>query len=274
MKWFYLVVILLAILGGCSGGSLFTQNDDEANFVKGHRRLELLTQQIKPNWSDIENEYKKITPLIKETDEKFGTNYLQEFDVAIKEASNNRDVEINRQWLLKGLQHVAILVIKSELMLLLNSPSLDERRDQFHSITELVEVIRSSIKQQDNPKLQLEKQMDELLLKMEEEVEHPSSSLLYSSQQFNNLIVQAYALNVLFEVKRLISINKNNLVQTEIKRKEVEMLYRVMQGEVMRNNYAIHEYLVKTIKGPLAEIEYQIIKDKLKNGLPLINLEV
>lgn len=271
-----ILMVCACVLFGCKSKS-HTQNDDsELEFFKNCAKAQIEVEQLRkgktPDYDIIEKKLEVCAPLIKWSDVNHRTTYEKDFKEALDKCKKGEAIKVNQQTYAKGLQHVVALKMR-DLFFLMNSKNKKENMLLYEKVSALFEGIRPTFLRRDESfyggKKTLEKEADELLLKMKTAAEK-NISMTFLLKQFSDLINKTYALSVLYEVQQIEKKRDNDVAECDVKRAEAAIFYRVIEPFIKKRNEKLHAEIAAILKAQYTSFDAKKVQQQLNNGLGIM----
>ncbi|MHC4645534.1 MAG: hypothetical protein ACYTBJ_08525 [Planctomycetota bacterium] len=263
-------LILIVGLAGCSREK---PADSELAGIKAYAEaqvtIERLRKQTDPGWDAISSKYEITSKTVRQIDAAWGTVYDKQIRAVLKKCAAGEKVKVNQQILAKGLQHVTVLVVTGELDRMAESTQA-ERKVAAEHIAAYFEGIRPTLTRRDTDffgrKKTLETSADTALGHLSEA---GSAGLLAARREIEDVIARTYALSVLYEIMEIEKARDSDRDKCDVKRKEAEIFYRIIEPRVKRNNPKMHEIVSNTLAGSYDTMDAKAVEQYLITGLGL-----
>jgi hypothetical protein len=234
-------------------------------FAKAEVTIERLRKQKTPDWNAIAAQYEITAPIVKKIDAEKGLNYDVDIRDVLKKCSAGEKVKVNQQVLAKGLQHVAVLAITDELNAMKKSDTACQK------VTAFFEGIRPTFTRRDkdffNGKKHLEAAADNALKRLTD-----SKSDLAARREFEDTLARTYALCVLYEIIKVEKLRDSDLAACEVKVKEAEIFYRIIQPRIKKRSPKTNELITAMLSGSYSTMDAKALENYLNTGLAGITL--
>ena len=204
---------------------------------------------------------------MKENDSKSGTDYDREIREVLKKCAAGEKVRVNQQVLAKGLQHVTVLMITRELNKM-GALSAMEREAAAERISAYFEGIRPTFIRRDKDFFGETKTLEASAdIAMKSLSEADSSGLLTARRELEDTIARTYALCVLYEIEAVEKLRDSNREECDLKRKEAEIFYRIIEERVKKRSQKTHEIISNMLSGSYDIMDAKALENYLKTGL-------
>jgi hypothetical protein len=268
MKKTLIGITLLAVLFIQSEWSYGFQDVDKINeMARAQVTIERLRKQKTPDWPAIEQQYAILLPLVQQTDKTKNLNYQEEIAYALAQCSAGHQVKVNQQVLAKGLQHIVVLNIQDELAQAGSSESAAKR------IAAYFEGIRPTFVRRDqdffNARPTLEAGADNAIKTL---LNSSQALPLTARRELIDIVDRTYALCVLYEIIKVEKLRDRDAQQCEVKVKEAEVFYRIIQPRIKRSNMRADQTIVRMLGGSYSGMDAGLLETKLNEGLNGITL--
>jgi hypothetical protein len=229
-------------------------------------RIERLRKQKKPDWQEITSQYEILAPLVKATDRNRNLNYDRDIRQALAQCAAGKKAKVNQQVLAKGLQHVVVLNIRDELKTLKRSPDAAKR------IAAYFEGIRPTFTRRDKDFYGGRKTLEASAEAAITQLAHGKRAPLTARRELADAIDRTYALCVLYEIQAVEHLRATNRAECEVKLKEAEIFYRIIQPRIARTSAAADARITGVLKADFDRMDAAFLEANLNKGLKGITL--
>ena len=227
--------------------------------------IERLRKQKTPDWEKIRAKYDVIAPLVQETDRKKGLTYDQEIRAAIDRCAAGDKPKVNMQILAKGLQHVVVLNIRDELETMEDTGG--------GKIAALFEGIRPTFTRRDKDFYKAEPTLEKAADDALQSIRKSKGDLPMTAQmELNNTIDRTYGLCVLYEIIKVEKLRDSDPAACEVKVKEAEIFYRIIQPRIAKYDARAHEVVGNMLAASYDQMNAAELENWLNKGLQGITL--
>jgi hypothetical protein len=229
-------------------------------------RIERLRKQKEPDWRDIASQYEILAPLVKATDQSRKLHYDRDIREALAQCAAGNKVKVNQQVLAKGLQHIVVLNIQDELKATKHSPDAGRR------IAAYFEGIRPTFTRRDKDfysgRKTLEASADVAITHLVEGKFAPMTA----RRELMDAIDRTYGLCVLFEIQEVEHLRATNRAKCEVKLKEAEIFYRIIQPRIARTSSDADTRITGVLNADYDQMDAAFLESNLNKGLKGITL--
>ena len=269
MKKLYAIgwaICLFVITQGTAMGG-FDLNTLE-DMAKAQVSIERLRKQTPTDWKKIKVKYDILAPLVIETDKNKGLEYDKESRAAMAACEAGEKVKVNQQVLAKGLQHVVVLNIHDALDQLGQSDTAGKQ------VSAMFEGIRPTFTRRDKDFYDsvptLEKEADRSLA----QISKAGTQVPWTAKkELRDIIDRTYGLCVLYEIIKVEKLRDSNPASCEVKVKEAEIFYRIIQPRIQKHNPAAHDVVNNMLAAGFDQMAAATIEAHLNQGLAGITLK-
>ena len=236
--------------------------EDIKAYAKAVAMIGNLQRQTPVDWDAIRAQYDSISPLIKTMDAAWKMGYDQEIRQAIEQCAAGDNVEVNKQTIGKGVQHIAVLGITQELNTLGKSAAAGER------VAAYFESIRATFARRDtgffgDQKI-LESAADQAIQRLSAA---NAADLLTARRELEDVMARTFALSVLYEVSEWEKARDADPNFCEVKRKEAEIYYRIIQPRIKKRSAKADEMITTMLTGASQQVNAALLEEQLQTGL-------
>jgi hypothetical protein len=238
--------------------------DEIKAFADAQITIERLRKQKTVDWDAISAQFEICADLVRKADTHFSLNYDTEIRAALVECKAGNKVRVNQQTLAKGLQHIAVLFIQKELY---NPPSMEGSADR---IAAWFEGIRPTFTRRDKDFFQADPTLEAAAGKAIFELSRGAN--IMARRNLDDVIHRTYALSVLYEIIKVEELRGSNRDACEVKVKEAEIFYRIIEARVKKNSAAAHGAITAMLAADYDAMSVAVLEKQLKTGLGRIPL--
>jgi hypothetical protein len=229
-------------------------------------RIERLRKQKKTDWQEIASQYEILAPLVKTTDQNRNLHYDSDIRQALAQCAAGKKVKVNQQVLAKGLQRIVVMSIEDELKALKRSPDAGRR------IAAYFEGIRPTFTRRDKDfyggRKTLEASADAAIAQLADGKLAPVTA----RRELMDAIDRTYGLCVLYEIQEVEHLRATNRAKCEVKLKEAEIFYRIIQPRIARTSADAHARITGVLNADFDQMDAAILEANLNKGLKGITL--
>lgn len=259
----FLIICSLLISLSAQGWAEIPLEDIKA-YAKAVAMIGNLQRQTPVDWDTIRAQYDAVSPLIKTMDAAWKVEYDPEIRQAIEQCAAGENVDVNKQTIGKGLQHITVLGITQELNTLGKSASAGER------IAAYFESIRATFARRDagffGGQKTLESAADQAIQRLSAA---NAADLLTARRELEDVMARAFALSVLYEVLEWGKSRDSDPNFCEVKRKEAEIYYRIIQPRVKKRSAKADEIITTMLTGSSQHVNAALLEEQLQTGLSM-----
>ncbi len=223
-----------------------------------------LQRQTPVDWNAVRVEYDTIAPLVTTMDAAWNMTYDQDIRQAIEECAADKNVDVHKQTIGKGLQHIAALGITQELDTLGKSASAGER------VAAYFESIRATFARRDTgffgDQKTLETAADQSIQRLSAA---NAADLLTARRELEDVMARTFALSVLYEVLEWEKVRDSDPDFCEVKRKEAEIYYRIIQPRMKKRAAKADEIIANMLAGSSQNVNAALLEEQLQIGLAM-----
>lgn len=258
----------LSVAAGCAKKPIESAPDVAAlrKIAEAQVSIERLRTQKPVNWSDIAAQYEMAAELVKAVDAAQGLNYDEKIRAAIERCAKGDRPDVNQQIVAKGLQHVVVLAVRSEL------GNLERDPDAANRIRAMLEGTRPTFVRRDKDFFKgartLEKSADDALARLRGD----RPDLTTARRELEDAINRAYALSVLYEVIEIEKLRDTDIPACDVKAKEAEIFYRIIKPRIVRRAPKADQLISGMLSGSYATMDAGLMERTLNEGLAGIPL--
>ncbi len=268
-------LLLCVCLLGCS--SKDKPGDSDLAAIKEYARAEVKIERMRkrdnPDWDAVIAQYEITSTIVRKVDSKQATDYDRQIREALKKCKAGEKVKVNQQTLAKGLQHVTVLAIREELNTIGGSASA-ERKVVAQRIAAYFEGIRPTFIRRDKDffgeQKTLETSADAAIKRLKSA---DSSGLPAAHRDLEDAIGRTYGLSILYEVMEIEKLRDSDLNTCDVKRKEAEIFYRIIEARVKKRSAKTHAIISNMLSGSYDTMDAAVISEYLKTGLGGLSLQ-
>lgn len=261
--------VLMVGLTGCS--SREEQPDSELASIETYAEAEVAIERMRkqedPDWDAISSQYEITSAIVKGVDSRWATDYDEQIRQALNRCGAGQKVKVNQQILAKGLQHVTVLAITDELNRMAESGDVARETAPRH-VAAYFEGIRPTFVRRDKDffggKKTLEAAADMAIRRLSEA---DSAGLLAARRELDDVIVRTYALSVMYEIMEVEKLRDLDRDKCDVKRKEAEIFYRIIEARVKKRSPKAHEIISNMLAGNYDTMDATILDEHLRTGL-------
>ncbi len=266
---------LCVCLLGCS--SKDKPGDSDLAAIKEYAGAEVTIERMRkrenPDWDAVIAQYEITSTIVRKVDSKGATDYDRQIREALKKCKAGEKIKVNQQTLAKGLQHVTVLAIREELNTIGKSDSAD-RKIVAQRIAAWFEGIRPTFIRRDKDffaeQKTLETSADGAIKRL---AGTESSGLPAAHRDLEDAIGRTYGLSILYEVMEIEKLRDFDLNTCDVKRKEAEIFYRIIESRVKKRSSKTHEIISNMLSGSYDTMDAAVISEYLKAGLGGLSLQ-
>jgi hypothetical protein len=266
-------MILVSLLNGCRSDNRDSTSSNLAaitEYAKAEVTIERLRKEPRPDWTAIAAHYEITSVTVKSIDAKHKRDYDVEIRQALDKCTAGQKPKVNQQVLAKGLQHVTVLAINDQLDAMAKSD--DARSADAKIIAAYFEGIRPTFVRRDKDFFAGEKTLEKAA---EQSLEHLSKAgvadLLTARRELEDAITRTYGLCVLFEIMDIEKLRDSDLDKCEVKRKEAQIFYRIIEPKVRRSSTS-HQTIVNMLNAAYDAMNAAVLEENLQKALGPIKL--
>ena len=253
-----------------------------AAYAEAEVAIERLRKRNAPeiDWAAIEEQIRIALPVVEMTDRKHGFDYGKKIAEALKLCAEGQRPDVNQQTIAKGLQHVTVLALNDELDAMAAAAADDAAARKAHAakIAALCAGIRPTFVRRDQdyfPETKtLEKPVDAASDEIQKAADGGGEGLFGARRTLEEAIDQTYALSVLFEIQEIERLRAADRAKCDVKKKEAEIFYRIIQAKVRRRDPEADKALTRMIETDYDTMDSAAFRQALQKGLPNIDLQV
>jgi hypothetical protein len=268
MKPLFIGIALTALI--CSPGvtAQAAQSIMEIKKMAGSQvTIERLRKQKTPDWDAIQKEYAVLLPLVRQTDAARQLSYQDEIADALVKCAAGQRVKVHQQVLAKGLQHIVVLNIHSEL------DQMGKTADAAQRIAAYFEGIRPTFTRRDkdyfDARPTLEAAADKAIGALRKAGQTPA---LTARRELVDSIDRTYALSVLYEILAVEKLRDTAPAKCAVKVKEAEIFYRIIQPRIQKTRPQADATIGRMLAGGFDQMNAALLEAKLNEGLTGITL--
>ena len=239
-------------------------------FAQAEVKIERMRRQEAPDWSAIKEEYETAAGVVGEMDELSGKNYDVEIREALERCSRGEEPRVNQQVLAKGLQHVAVLAMREELDAMAGADAAG-RKAAAELVWAYFEGIRPTFARRDGDlfggKSTLEATAERALDLLKNSAASTPGAILTARRELEGAIARTYALSVIYEVEGIEKLRDKDRRKCDVKRKEAEIFYRIIQPRISRRDPKADETICAMLAGDYGAVSAKEIEKMLRGGL-------
>lgn len=268
-------LLLCVCLLGCS--SKDKPGDSDLAGIKEYAEAEVTIERMRasesPDWDAITAQYEITSTIVKKIDSREGTDYDRQIREALQKCKAGEKVKVNQQTLAKGLQHVTVLGIREEMNTIGGADSA-KRKLAAQRIAAWFEGIRPTFTRRDKDffadQKTLETSADAAIKRL---AEADSSGLPAAQRDLEDVIGRTYGLCVLYEVTDIEKLRDSDLNACDVKRKEAEIFYRIIETRVEKRSPKTHEIISNMLSESYDMMDAAKLSEYLETGLGGISLK-
>ena len=273
------LLLAAAILAGCCAGEKGESSrlKEAETFADAEVAIERMRKEKVPDWAAIREHFDKCLPVVRRVDAERGTTYIKEIGEALDKCAAGDKPKVHQQVLAKGLQHVAVLAIKSELDAAMGGG--EEGGDAPARVAQAAtffEGIRPTFTRRDGDFFEgertLEEEADRALQQLKQAALSGGGDLLAARRELDDAITRTYALSVLYEIQGVEELRDKDLAKCEVKKMEAVVFYRIIAPRIVKRDRKADEVMRAMFEGDYAAMSASVIEANLKKGLPHIRL--
>ena len=240
---------------------------DCETFAQAVVAIERLRTQKPPDWEAIKDQLRQAHTMVKVVDARHSLTYEKEITSACRRCIVYNRPDVHQQIIAKGLQHIAVLQMHHEFR---TAAGADPAQAQSHiqSGITLFEAIRATFKRRDASffagEPTLEKQADTALAAL---TSAGPPGLYAARKTLVPLIRRVFALSLLYELQEIERLRKTDLKQCDVKRKEAEIFYRVIQPDVCRRSRSSDRIILAMLRVEYDAVHAARVAKELKQTL-------
>lgn len=258
---------------GCAGKERHTADTAEARrFAAAETAIEHLRKQVPVDWRAVRKQVDVTLPLIRRADAGEGTSYAVEITAAMDACTRDEQANVRQQVIAKGLQHVAVIMIRCELDRL---SAAQETRSA--AVTEAYfEGIRPTFARRDRDFFNggpiLEQAADNALAALRHACEN-RTDIVGAARELEDSIARTYALSVLYEVQEIAGLRDNDPAACDVKRMEAVIFYRIIADRIKRISMESDRVIRSMLAAEYTSMDAAVIREQLAASLPGIQLQ-
>lgn len=236
--------------------------EDIKAYAKAVAMIGNLQRQTPVDWNAVRTNYDTVSPLVMTMDTDWKMSYDQEIREAIAQCAAGNNVDVHKQTIGKGLQHIAVLGITQELDTLGKSTSTGER------IAAYFESIRATFVRRDKGFFEGQKTLEAAADQALQRLSAPNAAdLLTARRELEDVMARTFALSVLYEVREWEKARDTDPDFCEVKRKEAEIYYRIIQPRINKRSAKADDIVTTILTGSSQHVNAVLLEEQLQTGL-------
>jgi hypothetical protein len=204
---------------------------------------------------------------VRQTDAAQQLNYQDEIAAALVKCAAGQRVKVYQQVLAKGLQHIVVLNIHSEL------DQIGKRADAPQRIAAYFDGIRPTFTRRDKDYFKarptLEAAADKAIGAL---LKAGQAQALTARRELVDSIDRTYALSVLYEILAVEKLKDTDPAKCDVKVKEAEIFYRIIQPRIQKTHPQADATINRMLAGGFDQMNAALLEEKLNQGLTGITL--
>jgi hypothetical protein len=259
-------LVILFLVWTTTTLATLTPADCEA-FALAVVTVERLRKQKPVDWDAIKGQLRKAQTTIKRVDARHSLTYEKEISSACRKCIAYNRPDVHQQIIAKGLQHVAVLQMHYEFRQAAGAESA-QAQAHIQSGISLFEAIRATFQRRDASYFvgepTMEKQADVALAALKS----AGPPGLYAARKtLVPLIRRVFALSLLYELQEIERLRKTDRKQCDIKRKEAEIFYRIIQPDICRRSRSSDRIISAMLRVDYGAVHAARVAQELKKAL-------
>jgi hypothetical protein len=213
--------------------------------------------------------------VVRETDSERGTDYDAQIRDAIARCERGDKPKVAQQTVAKGLQHVAVLAISSELDCLA-AVDPQARSRAAAKVVAYLKGIRPTFVRRDAdffPQANtLRPALDQAVERLSRAARSGGAEVVAARRDLEDLVARVYALSLLYELMKIEELRAKDLPACEVKLAEAVVFYRIIAPRVEKRAPQAHATIAAMLGAGYEAMSAATIEEQLERGLPGIPL--